>query len=109
VVELLLKHGASVTPVDEDGLTALLIAVGEDHAAVVDLLLKRGAGADDEYTVRATVLSLLDLTCGQDGWTALHIAAWKNHADVARALLHHGADVNAKEKASSSFLTDCGL
>ena len=48
VVDLLLAHGASLDDTDNRGRTALMIAAGLGDAAVVDLLLQRGADRDVE-------------------------------------------------------------
>jgi ankyrin repeat protein len=76
-----LDRGADVNGAEGDGLTALHVAAEQGHAALVDLLIARGASVDAATRIGS--------------YTPLHLAAMGAHADVASSLLRAGADVNA--------------
>jgi ankyrin repeat protein len=79
-VKALLARGASVDSKDERrGQTALMWAVAEGHASVVQELIAAGA----DFRARLT-----------SGFTPLLLAAREGRIDVARVLLKSGADVN---------------
>lgn len=64
-------------------LSALKVAVASGHRAVVELLLQRGANANEK---------------DNQGWTPLHTATKNGQAEILRLLLEHGADVSTKVK-----------
>jgi len=71
---------------NDRGMTALMAAAHGGHAAVVKMLLERGA----------------DVTCRDDrGVSALDYAIRENKQEVARALLDCGAKVDALKKGLS--------
>jgi len=82
VVELLLKAGADVNAITEDGWTPLMMA-SNGQKDVVELLLKAGADVN---------------AITEDGWTPLMRASWYGHKDIIELLLLAGADVNAIAK-----------
>jgi hypothetical protein len=72
-----------IDQVNDRGMTALMSAAHGGHAAVVTMLLERGA----------------DVTCRDDrGVSALDYAIRENKQEVARALLDCGAKVDALKK-----------
>ncbi|EQC30470.1 hypothetical protein, variant [Saprolegnia diclina VS20] len=83
VVERLLSLGASPTLANEHGETALHLAAGSGHVAIVTSLLKV---AKDETYVNAI---------NHIGHTPLHVAAAKGHASVVESLLGANANVFA--------------
>ncbi|MBQ9575239.1 MAG: ankyrin repeat domain-containing protein [Synergistaceae bacterium] len=85
-IEEAIVNGANVNAKedkDEDGCTALMIAVCGGHADVVELLLKHGADVNARDNT---------------DWTALIYATNEGHEEIAKILLKHGADVDAREK-----------
>jgi ankyrin repeat protein len=81
-VQQLLAGGANVNERDEgDEQTPLMWAVQVKDAALVRILLERGAAVNvqDDF-----------------GKTALMFAAEKDDADIIKLLLRHGADVSAR-------------
>jgi ankyrin repeat protein len=90
VVRVLLDASADPDRPDARTLRTLLFhGAHTGHAAVLDLLLKRGA----------------DVTCVDDcELSLLHIAAQKGHADAVRILLDAGADANALSGVRASPL-----
>ena len=112
----LIENGARVDAVDEDGRTALMVAVVKNNADCVKALLVVGADVNAKNKngwtalMLATGLGYTDcvktlLEAGADvneenknGATALMTAVAKGHTDCMKALLEAGADVNAKNK-----------
>jgi ankyrin repeat protein len=80
-VEALLKAGAGVNAMSDDGSTPLHWAAEGGSAELVTMLLKAGA----EVNAMSNV-----------GWTPLHSAAERGYAWVVTMLLEAGAEVNAK-------------
>ena len=79
----LIENGARVDAVDEDGRTALMVAVAKNNADCVKALLVVGADVNAE---------------DKGGETALMKAALNGNAEIVKVLLEAGADVNAKDK-----------
>ncbi|WP_305806361.1 ankyrin repeat domain-containing protein [Stenotrophomonas sp. YIM B06876] len=112
-VRRLVDLGSPVDAVDAQGCTALLRAAGGGHAAVVDLLLARGANPQHAAGSGATPLSaavsmrqtaivsaLLDAGAQLEhrlpgGVTVLMLAAALGFPDIVARLLTAGADVHA--------------
>lgn len=73
-------------PVDSRGVygyTAVECAALNNHAEVVQLLLKKGANVNKRD--------------GIVGWTPLHVAAWQNSTGVIKVLQQQGASINRKD------------
>ncbi|EHK41615.1 putative ankyrin repeat protein [Trichoderma atroviride IMI 206040] len=120
IVTMLLEDGQNVNAKNEDDWTALHIAATRGHAAIVQLLIDKGASVNavtdvpDNETSRATALhwaarsgheNVLDILLNNgadidlrtgDGETALHWAAGKGHVGAIALLLNRGADLEAK-------------
>ncbi|CAM9577081.1 unnamed protein product, partial [Ectocarpus fasciculatus] len=82
VMQTLLKMGANVSLVADNGTTALHCCCRAGHATAAELLA--GAGADLEAIAPA------------DGATALHLAADSGHPQVVRALITAGANPDSR-------------
>jgi ankyrin repeat protein len=102
VREIVAADPAAASTRDENGLSALLVALYHRQPAVRDALL----AADPELDVlEAAALGRVDLlraagpealsTRGVDGFTPLHLAAFFGGADAVRALLAAGASADA--------------
>ncbi len=118
----LLDLGLPIDSLDRQGCSALLRACGAGHAAVVRMLLERGADAAIAASTGATCLSaavtarrasvvqvLLEhgVAAGQrlpGGATALMIAAALGHVDLARLLVQHGASPADRDEAGHNAL-----
>ena len=99
---MLLKAGSSVNAAEGwRGETALMWAAAENHAAVVKLLIERGAAMDARSrtlkfpNIRYNLATHGTLPPPQGGFTALMFAARQGAVDAARALADAGADLNA--------------
>ena len=90
----LIENGAHVDAVDEDGRTALTVAVAKNNADCVKALLVVGADVNAE---------------NKNGWTALMAAVAKSNVDCVKVLLEAGADVNAKDKDEVTILMRAAL
>ncbi|KAJ4294216.1 actin- protein 3 [Kalmusia sp. IMI 367209] len=84
VVNLLLKHGASIAAETHAGDTALDLAILKGHLDVVQALLHAGADVS---------------THEGEGWTPLYKAALHGQDDIAKLLLEKGAEVNVRCEA----------
>uniref|UniRef100_A0A7N8X695 Ankyrin 1, erythrocytic a n=1 Tax=Mastacembelus armatus TaxID=205130 RepID=A0A7N8X695_9TELE len=83
VMDLLLKHSASLEAVTESGLTPLHVASFMGHLNIVKILLQKGA-SPSASNVKVE--------------TPLHMASRAGHHEVAEFLLQNGAPVDAKAK-----------
>lgn len=111
-VELLLQHGAEVNATeDERGQTALMWAVAQQHADVVQVLIDRGA----DIQLRTEVWYQLENTAGNTnpsgnfkmahgGSTALLFAARSGDIETASVLIKAGADVQDSAASGASAL-----
>ncbi|HLH09816.1 MAG TPA: ankyrin repeat domain-containing protein [Terriglobales bacterium] len=93
---------------DENGLSAVLLAVYYGQPLIANLLIERHPNLDI-FEASATgrldrVRHLLSehpelvhaYSC--DGWTALHLAAFFKHPTICSLLLDHGADLSARSR-----------
>jgi len=88
-----LAQGISVTSTDNLGNTALHLAAGAGHRAIIELLLKqKGINIDAK---------------NNQGDTPLHKAAWRSEIDAIKLLLQAGAkqDIKNKQDKTPSDLT----
>ena len=81
----LIDAGLDANPVNDHGLTPLLIAAAMKHTDIVAALLK--SGVDPNWTSKNEHYPCMT--------TPLHWAAYLGHTDVVTALLDAGADKNA--------------
>ena len=80
--KVLVEKGADVNTRSLNGTTPLHIASWWGYKAIVELLIAKGADANDDKQGR--------------GWRPLHDAADEGHVAVAKILISKGADINAK-------------
>ncbi len=89
-VAALIKAGANVNAVNEQGRTPLHAAATHNHLDIIKTLIKSGA----KVNVRSKNLG-----------TPLHDAAVNGNLEVAKYLLAKGADINATSKRGVTPLT----
>jgi ankyrin repeat protein len=89
LISLLLESGADPNVESDEGLTPLKYAVGQQNAALVAEMLKRGA----DETINKVV--------GGDGWNALHLAVTNLDVPIIRLLLDAGADPEIRDRDNS--------
>jgi len=87
-VRLLLTYGVPVNRVDDDGNSALLVAVALCSIDMTSLLLENGADPD--------------FASGDADTTPFTLAAQQNQVELIQVMLEHGANVN---KPSSNGIT----
>lgn len=78
-MEVLLKHGASVSHTTSAGYTALHYAAANGHLHAVKILLRHGSPLEEQ---------------NENGHTPLMEATSNGHIEVARCLIEHGANIN---------------
>ena len=95
IAKLLIDHGADVNITNENGKTALMVAVrraavDSESKELVELLIAHGANIN---------------AADESGYTALMFAAEHNIGkEIAKFLVERGADVNAKTKRGLTAL-----
>ena len=116
VVKLLLKRGADVNVQDEDGTTALCIAVTANSPEIVESLLDYDANPNIAGPRGGTLhiaarhghlhiaTRLIESKANLDlqywlGWTPLHEAAENGHVKVVEYLCRRGAKINAQNSS----------
>jgi hypothetical protein len=124
-VQSILDKGADVNARDEDGNTALIIAVSFGGRDVVEMLLRRGADANarnksgetalmaaaSTYLYNLTIVKMLldrgaDINArAEDGVTALMLAVRNNRIDTVESLVARGVDVSAKDDNGDTALS----
>jgi ankyrin repeat protein len=120
-VERLLGNGSSANVENEQGITALSLAVVNDHREVAERLLQAGADVNHplcEWTVlhaaalrgRAEIVPML-LSWGAavnardtEGYTPLHWATLGNHFPIVEALLNYHADLTLRDPEGKTAL-----
>ncbi len=90
IVEVLIKNKAdNIDAKNCNGSTALYCAALNNHANIVNALIKAGADVNEK-----------DIS----GWTALHYTASNGHVGTVEVLLKGGADVNAVDQCKRTPL-----
>ncbi|MCP4106026.1 MAG: hypothetical protein GY749_10890 [Desulfobacteraceae bacterium] len=92
-VENALNNGADVNARDTKGRSSLIFAVGHGHDSIVDILLKKGASANEENE-----------EIGNDGVTVLMLALARGYKGIVELLLDSGANINAKDTSGATAL-----
>ena len=124
-IECLLSNPKiAINQQNQDGWTALMLAVYQDNCALIQLLLNKGADSNktnyegDTALIIAvnrkntdTVKCLLKSpgiaidTENQNEWTALTLAAANNDVSIIKLLLDKGANINRTDASGESALT----
>lgn len=122
IAESLIEAGADVNQKDDEGNTALLLAVKNGYSSLIDPLLNKNADIEatnnDEMSAlklaicyaTASDVDLLVLrganvnAAGENGYTSLMRAALRNDTDMMNVLIENGACVNAQSSAGDTAL-----
>ena len=92
-IERCVDAGADITVKDEDGSTALLMAVKGNHAAIAKFLIENGANPNDIF---------IDEKC--KAHNLLMDAIIVNNTEFATLLIEKGADLNLQNKDGKTAL-----
>ncbi|XP_051169281.1 ankyrin-2-like [Leptopilina boulardi] len=88
LVDILLKNGADVNIVNEDGKTPLYVATKLNNIQLVEILLKNGADVN---------------IANHLGETALYVATEENNIQLVDILLKNGAKLNGQDNFRKSI------
>ena len=94
IIDRLVRHGANLNAQSNNGWTALHVAVGQEHLAVVGQLLRTGA----DFTVRNRLFGQGE-NQEQVSDTPLDLAINFDLPEITKLLRKHGALTNAELKA----------
>jgi ankyrin repeat protein len=98
-----LQQGISINIVDEEGNTALHVAVAYRQLAVVNLLLKAGANPNAQRLYQHVPL-FATLSSNHKIEPLGKKIDDENHFDIIKTLLAHGADITAKRLHGETIL-----
>jgi len=87
-IEVLLENGLNITDVDEDGLSAIDIAIKFKREDVVDFCLKKGMD--------------INATSRKSGITPILLASCFNNISMVEFLLKRGANINVQDSNGMS-------
>jgi len=87
-IEVLLENGLELTQIDEDGLSAIDIAIKFKREDVIDFCVKHGINVNDTHR--------------PSGITPIVLAACFNNTRIVEQLIKYGAEVNSKDKNGMS-------
>eukprot|EP01132_Coremiostelium_polycephalum_P000126 gene126-172_t len=122
VLSLLIEKVREINKVNDEGSTALHLAVNSGHKEVTELLIAKGVDVNKSYKDGRTPLyvaafkgykELVELLIAKgadvnkpanDGSTPLHVAALEGHKELAELLIAKGADVNRPDNDGSTPL-----
>ena len=82
-LEILLEHGIDIREIDEDGLSAIDVAIKFKREDVIKLCIDKGIDINETHR--------------PSGITPIILAACFNNTAIVELLLSHGADINSKD------------
>jgi ankyrin repeat protein len=83
-IEVLLEHGVDIREIDEDGLSAIDVAIKFKREDVVRLCIEKGMDVNETHR--------------NSGITPIILTACFNNIHIAELLIQHGADINSKDR-----------
>ena len=87
-IEVLLENGLNITDVDDDGLSAIDIAIKFKREDLVNFCIEKGMSVND--------------TSRKSGITPLVLASCFNNISMVELLLKHGAEINSQDNNGMS-------
>ena len=82
-IEVLLDNGLKITDIDDDGLSAIDIAIKFKREDVINFCIDKGMD--------------INTTSRKSGITPIVLASCFNNINMVKLLLKHGADINAQD------------
>ena len=101
-IEFLLDKGADMNIQNNDGMTAMMLAILTD--------ITRGSGIFGIYQRKIEKIKLFidkgadENVIDKGGWTALMLAAYKNYPEIVKAMIESGADQKIRNKDGDTAL-----
>ena len=83
-IEILLAYGVDITEINQDGLSAIDIAIKFRREDVIKLCIEKGMDVNQTHR--------------KSGITPILLAACFNNVSIAKLLLEHGADINSTDR-----------
>ena len=87
-IEVLLEHGLEITQIDDDGLSAIDIAIKFKREDVIDFCVNKGMNVNDTHR--------------PSGITPIVLAACFNNTRIVEQLIKYGAEVNSQDNNGMS-------
>ena len=106
-IEELLKKGAKLKNIkNEDGETALIMAINWGNVPVTEVLLKHNADINraDNKGNTALMHAVMPHYTALQGFPPRYAASYKGHVQITEILINAGADINRKNKRGQTAL-----
>ena len=87
-IEVLLNHGINIQEIDEDGLSAIDVAIKFKREDVIKFCIDKGMNVNETHR--------------SSGITPIILASCFNNIAVVKLLIAHGADVKSKDAGGKS-------
>jgi len=87
-IEILLEYGVDIREVDDDGLSAIDVAIKFKREDVIRLCIEKGLDVNDTHR--------------KSGITPIILSACFNNIKIAKLLIDNGADINSKDYGGMS-------
>jgi ankyrin repeat protein len=82
-IEILLKYGVDIGEIDDDGLSAIDVAIKFKRDDIIQFCIEKGLD--------------VNRTDRKSGITPIILAACFNNIDIVKLLIQHGADINSSD------------
>jgi ankyrin repeat protein len=84
-IEVLLEFGVDIREIDQDGLSAIDVAIKFRREDVIEFCIEKGMDVNETHR--------------KSGITPIILTACFNNINMAKLLIEHGADINSKDYA----------
>ncbi|KAI8098360.1 ankyrin repeat-containing domain protein [Gilbertella persicaria] len=101
LVKFALDHGAAIDSVVNGYMPLQLACINENHIAVVQYLIDRGADVNAQRWSKKHSTDKSQAVAGATGSTALHVACANGCTKIVDLLLRNGAKINVRDKYGS--------
>ncbi|KAI8322160.1 hypothetical protein EDC96DRAFT_245948 [Choanephora cucurbitarum] len=101
LVKFALDHGAPIDAVVNGYMPLQLACINENHIAVVQYLIDRGADVNAQRWSKKHSADKSQAVAGAIGSTALHVACANGCTKIVDLLLRNGAKINVRDKYGS--------